>query len=59
MVDSAPKDQGRSVTHLLEPYDSYLCEKIDFYMFGGDRIFFSILCQDGKYFWVAPILESV
>ena len=41
MVDSAPKDQGRSVTHLLEPYDSYLCEKIDFYIFGGDRIFFS------------------
>ena len=41
MVDSAPKDQGRSVTHLLEPYGSYLCEKIDFYIFGGDRIFFS------------------
>ena len=39
MVDSAPKDQGRSVTHLLEPYDSYLCEKIDFYIFGGTEFF--------------------
>jgi hypothetical protein len=60
MVDSAPKDQGRSVTHLLEPYDSYLCEKIDFYIFGGGPNFFFRSCvKTEKYFWVAPILESV
>ena len=59
MVDSSPKDQGRSVTHLLEPYDSYLCEKIDFYILGGPNFFFRSCVKTEKYFWVAPILESV